>query len=123
MVLGLEDGSAGTLGPIPGRTVPPLSELLRDRKASKRKAALKNTILFVCLFFFFCFFRAGTAAYGSSWGRIRAIAAGLHHSRSNAGPKDLHYSSWQHQILNPLTEARDQTCNVMVELVVKRPEP
>ena len=23
---------------------------------------------------------------------------------------DLHHSSWQHQILNPLSEARDQTC-------------
>ena len=26
---------------------------------------------------------------------------------------DLHYSSGQHQILNPLIEARDQTCNLM----------
>ena len=23
---------------------------------------------------------------------------------------DLHHSSWQHWILNPLSEARDQTC-------------
>ena len=23
---------------------------------------------------------------------------------------DLHHSSWQHQILNPLSEARDRTC-------------
>ena len=35
-------------------------------------------------------------------GLIRAIAASLHHS------------SQQHQILNPLSEARDQTCNLMV---------
>ena len=27
---------------------------------------------------------------------------------------DLHQSSQQHQILNPLSEARDQTCNLMV---------
>ena len=27
---------------------------------------------------------------------------------------DLHQSSWQHQILNPLSEARDQTFNLMV---------
>ena len=27
---------------------------------------------------------------------------------------DLHHSSWQRQILNPLREARDQTCNLMV---------
>ena len=27
---------------------------------------------------------------------------------------DLHHSSWQRQILNPLREARDQTCNLIV---------
>ena len=27
---------------------------------------------------------------------------------------DLHHSSRQHQILNPLSEARDRTCNLMV---------
>ena len=27
---------------------------------------------------------------------------------------DLHHSSWQCWILNPLSEARDQTCNLMV---------
>ena len=27
---------------------------------------------------------------------------------------DLHHSSWQCQILNPLSEARDRTCNLMV---------
>ena len=27
---------------------------------------------------------------------------------------DLHYSSWQRQILNPLGETRDRTCNLMV---------
>ena len=26
---------------------------------------------------------------------------------------DLHYSSWQHQILNPVSEARDRTCILM----------
>ena len=26
---------------------------------------------------------------------------------------DLHGSSWQHQILNPLSEARDRTCILM----------
>ena len=26
---------------------------------------------------------------------------------------DLHHSSWQHQILNPLNEARDWTCILM----------
>ena len=27
---------------------------------------------------------------------------------------DLHHSSWQHRILNPLREARDQTLNPVV---------
>ena len=44
-----------------------------------------------------CVFRAAPAAYGGSQARhqIRAAAA------------DLHHSSWQSQILNPLREARD----------------
>ena len=42
----------------------------------------------VCiLFFFFCLFRAAPGAYGSAQagGLIEAVAAGLHHSHSNAG--------------------------------------
>ena len=39
------------------------------------------------VFFVFCLFIATPAAYVSSQtrGRIRAVAAGLHHSHSNAG--------------------------------------
>ena len=53
------------------------------------------------------------AAYGSSQarGQIRATAAGLHHSHNNAGLShiyNLHHSSQQCWILNPLSEARDQ---------------
>ena len=49
--------------------------------------------------------------YGGSQarGQIRAVAAGVHHSHSNAGselrPKT--YSSRQCLILNPVSEARD----------------
>ena len=52
---------------------------------------------------FFLGFRAALEAYGSSQagGRIGAVAA------------DLHHSSQQHQILNPLSEARNQTCILM----------
>ena len=44
------------------------------------------TFSFLSLSFFFCFFRAAPTAYGGSQarGRIRAIAAGLHHSHSNS---------------------------------------
>ena len=50
-------------------------------------------------FFVFFFFKATPMAYGRSQagGRTGAAAASLHHS------------SWQHRILNPLSEARDQT--------------
>ena len=57
--------------------------------------------------FCFCLFdfsRAVPTAYGGTQakGLIGAAAAGLHHS------------SRQRQILNPLSKARDQTCNLMV---------
>ena len=54
-------------------------------------------------------------AYQSSQarGQIRAAAAGLHHSHSNSGSKlclpPTTAAHRQCQILNPLTEARDQT--------------
>ena len=53
-------------------------------------------------------------AYGSSQatGPIRAVAAHLHHSHSNVDLScisELHHSSQQCQILNPLCGAGDQT--------------
>ena len=64
------------------------------------------------LFFIFCLFRATPTAYGSSqaMGQIRAVAAGLHHSHSNARSEPRLWSRPQlHQILNPLREAGDWT--------------
>ena len=63
------------------------------------------------------FFRASPAAYGSSQarGHIRAAAASLRHSHSNAG-SELHL--WPTPqftatpILNPLSEARDGNCTL-----------
>ena len=58
---------------------------------------------------------AAPMAYGGSQARglTRAEAADLRHSHSNAGSqprlRDLHHSSYQCWILNPLSEARDQT--------------
>ena len=62
----------------------------------------------VITFLFFLFFRGATAAYRSSQarGRIGATATCLGHSDSNVGSR-LHLQHW---ILNPLIEARDQTC-------------
>ena len=86
------------------------------------KPWLQLSATFIFLFLFFHYFRAAPTAYGSSQARdpVGATAAGLHHSHSNTGsgpylqptPRvcNLHHSSWQQQILNPLREARDQTC-------------
>ena len=68
---------------------------------------------------FFCFFRAALMAYESSQarGQIRATAAGLHLSIATPDPShvcDLHHSSRQCRILNPLSKARDRTHNLMV---------
>ena len=57
-------------------------------------------------------------AYGSSQarGQMEAAAADLHHSHSNTDPSracNLHHSSWQCQMLNPLSRARDWTCILM----------
>ena len=70
--------------------------------------------LFPLYSFAFFFFRATPAAYGSSQarGRIRATAAGLHIATATGDPShnlDLHHSSPQHWILNPLSKARDRT--------------
>ena len=66
-----------------------------------------------CFFFFFaCFWGWGAPeAYRSSQARggIRALAARLHHSHSSL-IFNLHQSSRQCRILNPLMEARDWTC-------------
>ena len=80
----------------------------------KKKFLLLFSFFF---FFFFCLFRATLAAYGGSQARGLIGGAGLHHSHSNADTAtpdpscicDLHCSSWQQWILNPLNEARDWT--------------
>ena len=66
------------------------------------------TVLFYFVLFFFGLFRATPTAYGSSQarGQIRAAAVSLYHS------------SWQCQILNPLSQARDQTCNLVVPSLI-----
>ena len=70
---------------------------------------------FSFLFFIFGLFRASLVANGGSQARVRigAIATGLY--TATAVPDlscfcDLHCGSPQRQILNPLSNARDQTC-------------
>ena len=71
---------------------------------------------FLILFFFFCLFRATpTAVYGGSQagGPIRGVGRAYTTATATRDPShgcDLHHRSWQHQILNPLSEARGRTC-------------
>ena len=71
----------------------------------------------ILLWVFFCFLRAAPAECGDSQARgwIRATAASLHQSRQLGiwAGSDLHHSSWQCRILNPLSKARDRTCVLM----------
>ena len=60
----------------------------------------------VCLFCFALLFRATPVAYGGSHARTQQCQ--MSHTYN------LHHSSQQHQILNPLSEARDRTHNLMV---------
>ena len=49
--------------------------------------------------------------------QIRVAAASLHPATATPDLNhvcDLHQSSWQSRILNPLIEAWDRTCNLMV---------
>ena len=73
-----------------------------------------------CWGFLFCFifvffpFRATPVAYGSSQtkGWIWAIAGAYTTARTTPDPSqilDLHCNLWQHQILSPLSKAKDQT--------------
>ena len=67
---------------------------------------------------FFCLFRAAPTAYGGSQARglIGAIAVAYATATATQDPSrvcDLHYSSRQGQILNPLSETRDRTCVLM----------
>ena len=64
-------------------------------------------------FFILLLFRATPTVYRGSQarGQIRAAAAGLRHSNSDPSQVcDLHHSSQQRQILNPLSKVRDRTC-------------
>jgi len=70
------------------------------------------------LFVFFGLFRAALMAYGGSQARggIRATAPA--YATTTAMPDlsrvcDLHHSSQQPRILNPLSEARDRICVLM----------
>ena len=75
--------------------------------------------LFLCVCVFLPFLGPLPAAYGGSQARgpVGAVATSLCHSQSNTGSEcicDLHHSSRQCQILNPLSKGRDRTHNSIV---------
>ena len=57
----------------------------QQRREELSKSRRKLHLSLECFFFFFCLFRTTPVAYGSfhARGRIRAVAANLHHSHSN----------------------------------------
>ena len=74
---------------------------------------------FFFLFFFLLFLWATPTAYGGSQarGRIGAVAAGLARATAVQDPSrvcNLHHSSRQRRIVNPLSKGRDRTRNLMV---------
>ena len=74
-------------------------------------------VFFLFLSLVFCPFTATPMAYGGSQARglIGAIAAKLTPQPPDSSYIcDLHHSSWRHRILNPVSEVRDRTCNLMV---------
>ena len=81
--------------------------------------ALKLQYSTICYtFFFFCFFMAIPREKAGSQARsqMKAVAADLHHTTAKSDLSQVckqHYSSWQCQILNPLSKAKDWTCVLM----------
>ena len=72
-------------------------------------------------FFFFGLFRAKPAAYRGSQARgpIRAVASAYATATATQDLShvyDLHHSSQQRRILNPLSKARDGTC-VLIDVI------
>ena len=80
---------------------------------------LSSVLYFILFYCLFAISWATPAAYGGSQARglIEAAAAGLRQSHSNSG-SELRLRPTpqltQHQIVNPLSKARDQTRNLMV---------
>ena len=71
----------------------------------------QNTDRFLFIYFFF---RTAPVASGSSQARDQIAARATAYATARATPDlshihNLHHSLWQHQILNPLTEARGHT--------------
>ena len=82
--------------------------------------------LLLFFFFFFFLFRATPATYRSSWprGQIGATAEAYGTATATLDPSpiyDLCFRLQQCQILNPLSETRNQICNFMYTSQILNP--
>ena len=80
----------------------------------KNKTVDIQDILFLALFFFFFFFLSFQSHTWGTWkfpgqGSNRSCSCQPTPESQQHGIQDLHCSSWQQWILNPLSEARDRT--------------
>ena len=78
--------------------------------------------------FLFFFLRAAPAAYGGSQDRVKSKLQPLAYTTTTAmrDPSlvcNLHHSSQQHRIINPLSEDRDRPHNLMVTCWIHLPAP
>ena len=109
-------------GSVPSRLAQPLSLTRIHKPPSISPGHLKTTRYPCCPrtpfypHLYFCLFAtswAAPAAYGDSQARglIGAIATA---TRDPSRVCNLHHSSLQRRIVNPLSKGRDRTCNLMV---------
>ena len=99
----------------PGRRWKIYSKCRPDPKLWKMEKSIIKTV-FIFFFSIFCLFRATPTACGGSQAReLQLLAYATTTARQDPSRVcDPHHSSQQRRILNPLSEARDQTRNVMV---------
>ena len=84
----------------------------------------QSQFFFFSFLFSFLLFRAVLEAYGGSQARVELELQPPAYATATATWDlscvcDLHHSSWQRRILNPLSEARDRTCILMDDSQVR----
>ena len=92
------------------------------------KKTVNRSKLYIHTYMYNIFFRAALAAYRSSQARgwIRPAAASPHNSHNNIRSNlvcDLHHSSGQGRILNPLSESREWTSIFRIPVSLLPTEP
>ena len=98
---------------------PPFLLLQHEYLDKVLNATQQDLLVNLFFFFFLLFLWAAPAAYGGSQARglIGAVATSLARATATQDPSrvcDLHNSSQQRRILNPLSKGRDRTRNLMV---------